>query len=130
MPVDALGASWAGRSLLFRSGHWMRLLRTCFRGNDRAFRLVDIDAGFVIGGICCTHGTRPSDPQPEECWEGGILLAEYDGGWKRFFEHMQLQFTRFMWTIIGRHVSRLVQKPLDGRKRCGIMQDPLVAVGR
>ncbi|KAG4414246.1 hypothetical protein IFR04_012618 [Cadophora malorum] len=39
MPVDALGASWAGRSLLFRSGYWIRLLRTGFKAHDRAFRL-------------------------------------------------------------------------------------------
>ncbi|PVH68180.1 hypothetical protein DL98DRAFT_599753 [Cadophora sp. DSE1049] len=130
MPVDALGASWAGRSLLFRSGYWNRLLRTGFKGNDRAFRLVDIDAGFIIGGGCCSHSTRPTDPQLGECWEGGILLAEHDGGWKRFFEHMRRQFTRFMWTIIGRHVSGLVWKPLNARKRCGIMQDPLDVVPR
>lgn len=130
MPIDALGASWAGRSLLFRSGYWIRLLRTCFKGHGRAFRLVDNDAGFFIGGICCSHGTRPTGPQLGECWEGGILLAEHDGGWKRFREHMWRHLTRFMWTIIGRHVSRLVWKPLSARKRCGIMQDPLVAVGR
>ena len=67
MLVDAFGASWAGCFLLFCSGHWMQLLRTCFRGNDRAFRLVDIDIGFVIREICYTHGTRPSDPQLEKC---------------------------------------------------------------
>ncbi|KAH6694389.1 hypothetical protein BKA61DRAFT_624229 [Leptodontidium sp. MPI-SDFR-AT-0119] len=130
VPVDSLGASWAGRSLLFRSGYWIRLLRTGFQGNDRAFRLVNIDAGFVIGGSCCSHSTRPTDPQLGECWEGGILLAEHDGGWKRFCEHMRRQFTRFMWTIIGRHVLKLGWKPLNAKKRCGIMQDPLDVVRR
>ncbi|CZT13940.1 uncharacterized protein RAG0_17550 [Rhynchosporium agropyri] len=130
VPVDSLGASWAGRSLLFRSGYWIRLLRTGFKGNAKAFRLIDIDAGFVIGGGCCSHGTRPTHPQLRECWEGGILLAEYDGEWKPFFEHMRRQFNSLMWTIIGRHVSRLVWKPLTARKRRGIMQDPLDVVPR
>ncbi len=126
--VDALGGSWAGWSILFRHGYWIRLPQTWFRQNDRAFRLRNTPAGYVIGGSCCGHGTRVSDQQLGECWNGGILLAENHGGWRRFIEHMWSQFTRFLWMVVGRHVSKLAWRPLNASKRRGIMHEPQDAV--
>jgi len=122
--VDTLGGSWAGRSILFRHGY---LLQAWFKQNDRAFRLRNTRAGFVIAGSCCGHGTQMSDAQLEECWEGGILLAEFDGGWGRFIKHMGRQFNRFIWNGVGRYVSKLAWD-LNIRKRHGIMDEPQDAV--
>ena len=103
--VDALGGSWAGRSILFRHGHWFQLLQNWFSQNNRAFRLCNTHAGYMVGGSCCGHGTKMSDAQLEECWEGGILLAECHGGWKRFIKHVRRQFARFIWKGVCRHLN-------------------------
>lgn len=126
-PSDRL-IPWICTLNLFRHGYWIRLLQTWFKQNDRALRLRSTPAGYVIGGSCCGHGTPVSDTQLEECWEGGILLAECHGGWGRFIKHMGRQFTRFMWKSVGRHVSRLVWRHLNARERRGIMHEPQYAV--
>jgi hypothetical protein len=88
--VDALGASWAGRGILFRQCYWIQLLRASFKNNqDRAFRLTNASTqGYIIGGSYCRHATQISEAELEGCWIGWLLLAENLGGWKRFFRYM------------------------------------------
>jgi hypothetical protein len=120
--IDALGASWAGRFILFRHWYWIRLFQTGFKRNDEPFRLIDTPQGYLIGGSCCGHSTLVSDAALTECWEGGILLAANHGGWRRFIEHIWTQSARFMWMKIGRHMSRLAS--LRPEERFGIMDTP------
>lgn len=42
----------------------------------------------------------------QKSWEGEMLLAEDNEGWKRFIKHVQMQFIR---SRVGRHILRLVQ---------------------
>lgn len=103
--TNALAASWAGRFILFRHWYWIRLLQTVFKRNDRPFRLINAQTGYLIGGSCCGHSTPISDAELAECLEGGILLAESLGGWGRFIEHMRTYSARFMWMKFGKHFS-------------------------
>ncbi|KAH8674378.1 hypothetical protein BGZ60DRAFT_403765 [Tricladium varicosporioides] len=120
--TDALGASWAGRSILFRHWCWIRLLQTGFSQNKRSFRLINVKTGYIIGGSCCRHATLMSECELEGCWEGGILLAENHGGWKRVIKHIWTHFTRILWMKFGRHLLKLVS-PHQG-ERHGIMYTP------
>ncbi|CAM6002549.1 unnamed protein product, partial [Sphagnum balticum] len=130
--VDVLRSSWAGCFILLRHGYLPQLLQTLTgkvptrsMQNDSGFRLRNTSEGYVIGGSCCGHKTLTSDAQLEECWEGGILLAEYYREWRPFLEHWKRRFIRLLWQGLGRHVRR---RHLNARKRRGIMYKPSDAV--
>jgi hypothetical protein len=113
--VDALGASWAGRGILFHQGYWIQLLRAGFKYNkDRAFRLGTSTRGYLIRGSCCRHATEIPGLELEGCWIGRLLLAENFEGWRRFVRYM----------------GRLFYKPPYAREqvRRGIMDVPENAV--
>jgi len=122
--TDALGATWAGRSILVRHGYWIPLLRTGFKQNDRPFRLRKTQRGYLIEGSYCSHNPPMSIPELQECWEGEILLAEDDGGWRRFMKYMQIQF---MQQKVGRFISRLIYR--NQRERHGIMLEQQSSYG-
>lgn len=84
--LDALGASWAGRWMLFRYWYWIQLLRTCFAHKQgTAFYVEDEGQGwYVIRGSCCFHATKVHRTELEECWVGRLMLAESHEGWRWF----------------------------------------------
>ena len=108
--TDALGATWAGRSILIRHGYYIRLLQTGFRQVDNPFCVDKTQTGYLIGGIC--HSITTSGPELEDCWEGGMLLAEDHGGWRRFGEHIPTQFMRkwFMLRVLMQRVGRRISE--------------------
>jgi hypothetical protein len=82
--VDVLRSSWAGCFIFLRHGYLRQLLQTLTgkvptlsMQNGSRFSLRNASVGYVIKGTCCGHKTLTSDAQLEDCWEGGILLAEY-----------------------------------------------------
>ncbi|KUJ06226.1 uncharacterized protein LY89DRAFT_678953 [Mollisia scopiformis] len=68
--LDALGASWTGRWVLFRHWHWIRLLRAFLAHREVAGFHVEYEGRgwYIIRGSCCFHATKVSRAELEECW--------------------------------------------------------------
>ncbi|KAF7865783.1 hypothetical protein EAF04_005948 [Stromatinia cepivora] len=91
--TESLGATWAGRFILYRHGYWSPLLQGMFKKNDTPFRLEKAPTGYLVEGSCCVHSCHIChnfDDELKGSWEGRMLLAEHDGEWKEFMEYLKM----------------------------------------